>query len=280
MDDFIEASRLDSGGIVVMPMPVEVAGMLLEVRGEFEPIARKNGIEFRADIPDGLPMAVLDKKQVERAIGNLLQNAFNYTPQGGEVKLAAKDLSCDGGKCILVTVSDTGPGISHEDRDKIFNKYYRSPKTAGTRGTGLGLAIVKAVAEAHGGRVEVESELGQGTTCMLYFPAATQGCGMTVDSTWAERALRHARHIATRIGPRGAATPEEQQAADYAQRQMQQLGLRVVRVETFNTPVAGWLSITTAVFRRSESFWPVARARMSMPVPAVYGTTMRSGRLG
>src|SRR5512143_2251072 len=67
---------------------------------------------------------------------------------------------------------------------------------------------------------------------------------MAVDSTWAERALRHARHIATRIGPRGAATPEEQQAADYAQRQMQQLGLRAVRVETFNTPVAGWLSIT------------------------------------
>jgi hypothetical protein len=67
---------------------------------------------------------------------------------------------------------------------------------------------------------------------------------MAADSTWAERALQHARHIATRIGPRGAATLEEKQAADYAQRHMQQLGLRDVRVETFSTSSAGWLSIT------------------------------------
>ncbi len=67
---------------------------------------------------------------------------------------------------------------------------------------------------------------------------------MSVDSNWAERALEHARHIATRIGPRGAATPEEKQAADYAQRQMQQLGLRDVHAETFRTSSAGWLPIT------------------------------------
>jgi hypothetical protein len=67
---------------------------------------------------------------------------------------------------------------------------------------------------------------------------------MTVDNTWAERALHHARHIVTRIGPRGAATPEEKQAADYTQRQLQQLGLRDVRVETFSTISNGWLPIT------------------------------------
>ncbi len=67
---------------------------------------------------------------------------------------------------------------------------------------------------------------------------------MTVDSAWAERALQHARHLATRIGPRGAATPEEKQAADYAQRQMQQLGLHDVHVEAFSTASAGWLPIT------------------------------------
>jgi hypothetical protein len=67
---------------------------------------------------------------------------------------------------------------------------------------------------------------------------------MTSDSTWGERALHHARHICTRIGPRGAATPEEKQTADYVQRQMQQLGLRDVRLETFRTSPSGWLSIT------------------------------------
>ncbi|HTP07957.1 MAG TPA: hypothetical protein VMP08_06885 [Anaerolineae bacterium] len=67
---------------------------------------------------------------------------------------------------------------------------------------------------------------------------------MSVDSTWAERALHHARHIAARIGPRGAATPEEKQAAEYAQRQLQQLGLRDVRVETFSATSFGWQPIT------------------------------------
>jgi hypothetical protein len=67
---------------------------------------------------------------------------------------------------------------------------------------------------------------------------------MTIDSTWAGRALHHARHIATRIGPRGAATPEEKQATDYVQRQMQQLGLRDVHVQTFRTAPTGWLPIT------------------------------------
>jgi hypothetical protein len=67
---------------------------------------------------------------------------------------------------------------------------------------------------------------------------------MTIDSTWADRALHHARHVATRIGPRGAATPEEKQAADYVQRQLQQWGLLDVRVETFRASAAGWLPIT------------------------------------
>lgn len=170
VDDFMSAARIESGGVELRTTPTDVAGMLLDVRDDFEPIARKKGIAFSADIPDGLPLAALDKKQVERAVGNLLQNAFNYTRKGGWVKLLAEAVSHQGGKYILVSVSDTGQGISPEDMDKIFDKYYRSPKTAGTKGTGLGLAIVKAIAEAHGGMVEVESEEGKGSTFRLYLP--------------------------------------------------------------------------------------------------------------
>src|SRR5512139_1863107 len=67
---------------------------------------------------------------------------------------------------------------------------------------------------------------------------------MTVDSIWAEHTLRHARHVAARIGPRGATTPEEKQAAEYTQRQMRQMGLPAVRVEAFRTTASGWLPIT------------------------------------
>ncbi len=77
---------------------------------------------------------------------------------------------------------------------------------------------------------------------------------MAVDSTWAERALHHARHIATRIGPRGAATPEEKRAADYVQQQMQRLGLQQVRLESFSAPTYGWLVIALAF---SLAVWSV-----------------------
>ena len=76
-----------------------------------------------------------------------------------------------GGDFILISVSDTGPGISREHMEKIFDKYYRSPKTAGVKGTGLGLAIVREVADIHGGRVEADCNEGAGCTFKLFLPA-------------------------------------------------------------------------------------------------------------
>ena len=69
-----------------------------------------------------------------------------------------------------MSVSDTGPGIAPEEQARIFDRYYRSPNISGINGTGLGLAVVKAVAEAHGGRVELESEIGKGSTFRLVLP--------------------------------------------------------------------------------------------------------------
>ena len=71
---------------------------------------------------------------------------------------------------LVISVSDTGPGIPSEELEKVFQKYYRSSSSSGVKGTGLGLAIVKAVAEAHGGHAEVESEEGKGSTFSLVIP--------------------------------------------------------------------------------------------------------------
>ncbi len=134
VDDFMAVSKIEAGGIELRVAPTDAVVLLHEVRDDFEPIARKKGIVFRVDIPDSLPVAILDKKQVERAVGNLLQNAFNYTPKGGEVTLKAETALRGVDKYILISVSDTGPGIPYDDMDKIFDKYYRSPKTAGYEG--------------------------------------------------------------------------------------------------------------------------------------------------
>jgi len=101
----------------------------------------------------GLPRAMLDRRLVERAVHNLMQNAMNYTPAGGTITLAARCFP-GGQDCefIEVSVSDTGPGVPLEDRGRVFDKYYRVPGNA-AKGSGLGLSVVKSVAEAHGGRV-------------------------------------------------------------------------------------------------------------------------------
>ncbi len=168
-DDFL-AAGMEPGCILIKLEPVDVAVMLTEVYDDFMPLARQTGIVFKADISDQIPVTLLDKKHMERAVGNLLQNALNYTPEGGNVTLKAEAISGGPGKQVIVSVSDTGPGVAPEERGKIFDKYYRSNKTAGIKGTGLGLAIVKAVAEAHGGRVELESEQGKGSTFRLLIP--------------------------------------------------------------------------------------------------------------
>jgi signal transduction histidine kinase len=170
VEDFMAAARVEANGVQLCLLPEELSGLLREVRDDFEPLAKKKSITFRVDIPDGLPSVFLDRKQVERAVGNLLQNAFNYTPKGGEITLRAETTLRGENKYIMVSVSDTGPGIPYDEHEKIFKKYYRSPKAAGPKGTGLGLAIVKAIAEEHGGSVEVESEEGKGSTFRLFLP--------------------------------------------------------------------------------------------------------------
>jgi two-component system phosphate regulon sensor histidine kinase PhoR len=99
---------------------------------------------------------------------NLLQNAVNYTPEGGKIAVEARKE--EGG--IQIEVTDSGIGIPSEDLPRIFERFYRVDKGRSRElgGTGLGLSIVKHIAEAHGGRVSVESKLGQGSRFKVFLP--------------------------------------------------------------------------------------------------------------
>jgi len=93
-------------------------------------------------------------------------------PPDGKITLKAQS---DGSGFIIISVADTGAGIPAGEQKSIFEKYYRSKTTAGVKGSGLGLAIVKTAAEAQGGRVEVESEVGKGSTFRLFLPVVQAG---------------------------------------------------------------------------------------------------------
>ena len=119
-------------------------------------------------MPTGLPVVLADGARLVRALSNLLDNARRHTAAGGSVRLGAS-VAAD---AVVVEVADTGEGIPADALPHVFERYYRGdgPRTRGT-GTGLGLAIARAVAEAHGGALAVQSEVGEGTTFRLSLSA-------------------------------------------------------------------------------------------------------------
>jgi len=118
--------------------------------------------------PAEIPLLSGDSQKVHQMLVNLLQNAINYTPEGGKITLEGR--RGEGG--IQLEVADTGVGIPPEDLPRIFERFYRVDKGRSRElgGTGLGLSIVKHIAEAHGGRVFVDSQVGKGSRFTVSLP--------------------------------------------------------------------------------------------------------------
>jgi two-component system sensor histidine kinase ResE len=100
---------------------------------------------------------------------NLVDNAIKYTPDGGRVTVSVRG---DSGGAVVLSVSDTGPGIPEQDLARIFERFYRGDQSRSEPGTGLGLSLARAIARAHGGDITVESRPGEGSTFTVRLPAA------------------------------------------------------------------------------------------------------------
>jgi PAS domain S-box-containing protein len=168
VDEFLSISRLEARDFKLHPVLSDISQSLMDAYTSFEMVLKKKELTVNVEIAEGLPDLLTDQRLVQRAVINLIQNAVNHTPAGGRITLTAEKA----GDFVVVSVSDTGLGIPQEEQGRIFEKYYRSRRTSYIKGTGLGLAIVKAVMEAHGGRVEVESEVSKGSVFSLFFPVA------------------------------------------------------------------------------------------------------------
>jgi len=170
VEDFVTVSKMETGGLKPSIATHDVSAVLSQLAGSYRVAASNKGINFSATLPPVLPRLACDRTLVDRAVSNLLQNAVNYTPKGGSVSLCAYVTERPWGGCLAVEVSDTGPGIPPEDTARVFEKYYRTSSSCNVKGSGLGLAVVKAVAEAHGGRVELDSVLGTGSVFRMLLP--------------------------------------------------------------------------------------------------------------
>ncbi len=121
----------------------------------------------RESVPEGLRVSA-DRDRISQALINLLDNAIKYTPNGGLITVSAAEADEE----LHVTVADTGIGVPKEDRDRIFERFYRVDKNRSREmgGTGLGLSIVKHIVQSHGGKVWVESELEVGSAFTFSLP--------------------------------------------------------------------------------------------------------------
>jgi len=168
INDLLDVAKMEAGQRHLEPAPLNLEEVLGEILELLQAKAREQNIVLKLSVPPDLPATRADRRGMEEVFTNLVANAINYSPDGGEVRISANLR----GQYLEVQVSDQGVGIEPEDIDRIFTKFYRAknPKTRQVVGTGLGLAIVKAMVEAHRGKVEVESQVGAGTTFRILLP--------------------------------------------------------------------------------------------------------------
>jgi two-component system sensor histidine kinase MtrB len=170
LEDLLEISRFDAGVINLEPVEVDLAGLLDEVVDALDPIAhgRKVDVGLEVDRSQGLPLVAADPRRLDRVFSNLVKNAIEHTVEGGVRIWVGRR-----GRDVVVTVADEGEGIPAEDLPHIFERFYRADvhraRTLG--GTGLGLAIALENVNLHRGSIDVQSEVGRGSTFTVTLPA-------------------------------------------------------------------------------------------------------------
>ena len=124
----------------------------------------------RCDLPARLPPVRLDVDKFQHVLGNVLSNAYKYSPGGGEIRLDIRERSFKGRPQVGVRVSDQGIGMSEEHVARAFERFFRADPSGNIPGSGLGLSLCKEILELLGGQVELRSALGQGTAVTLWLP--------------------------------------------------------------------------------------------------------------
>lgn len=163
VNDLLSAAQLQSGLFVLSRHAFRPAELIADVHDEVAPLAEAKGIGLHGGIDGDLGEIVGDRHRLAQVLRNLLLNAVRHTPEGGEVRLRA--VAGDG--ALVLTVADTGEGLSPEARDRLFERF---ASYGAEDGVGLGLFVVKALVEAHGGTVTVESTPEAGTTFTVTLP--------------------------------------------------------------------------------------------------------------
>ncbi len=165
LNTLMDISEAETGTINLHKERVGLSSIIEQVEGLYAYVGEEKGVTVHTHCPEDL-FVFVDADRMRQALANLLDNAVKYTPQGGDVQISAAQQ----GTQVVLTVRDSGCGISPEDLPRIWDRLYRGDRSRSQRGLGLGLSLVKAIIHSHDGRVEVESEPGKGSTFKIYLP--------------------------------------------------------------------------------------------------------------
>jgi two-component system phosphate regulon sensor histidine kinase PhoR len=170
-DDLLKLSRIEAGRLELEIRPVRVEALVSGCVETTRLNAQARGLEIHVDLQKDAPAVRGDGAQLGEVLQNLLDNAVQYTPAGGKIEVKARS----NGQGVTFTVTDTGIGIPESDLERIFERFYRvdAARSREAGGTGLGLAIARHIVEAHGGRIWVESAIGQGSRFHFSIPSAS-----------------------------------------------------------------------------------------------------------
>jgi signal transduction histidine kinase len=183
VDDLLDLSRIESGGWVPKPISIDARAAALDAALPSRAAAEGKGITIDICVPDDARLVHADPTALRQVLTNLIENAVRHTTAGSVSIVSQRQLgdpagstvqgaSPDSGPGVWVSVRDTGVGIGPEHLPRIFERFYRvdRARSRDAGGTGLGLSIVRHLAEAHGGTVRAESQLGRGTSVAVFFP--------------------------------------------------------------------------------------------------------------
>jgi PAS domain S-box-containing protein len=170
--DLIDTARLERGELRLSLESLDIRDVITLCAGDMRQVARKKKVSIRASVPGELPWVKGDFRALKHVLYNLIDNAIKFNRDGGEVLIEAREKK----GMVEVCVSDTGLGIPGDKIGKVFDRFYQVDGSLTRRygGTGMGLAIAKEIVEAHGGRIWVESEPGEGSEFCFTLPIAEE----------------------------------------------------------------------------------------------------------
>jgi signal transduction histidine kinase len=168
--DLLFTAQVGANGFSIDMSELDLAPIVRSSVESARPVAGAQNVEIVADVSDAAALVLGDATRIGQAVDNLLSNAIKFTPRGGRVTIT---VACVGDNVVL-NLTDTGMGIPASELDQLFSRFFRASTAtrAAVPGVGLGLTITKAIVDAHGGELDVESEVGVGTTFIVRLPKA------------------------------------------------------------------------------------------------------------